>query len=75
VGSAVFGAALAESDAAGEVLFGPGLENSFAAEVHLVVRSHGQPDLVRLYEQLNTFEVDCDVCEDVQFAVHAPPAW
>ncbi|MEX2535330.1 MAG: hypothetical protein WD273_06970 [Trueperaceae bacterium] len=52
--------------------------DAMAAELHLVVRSHGPTDLSRLYEQLSTFEPGpvlggtCEVCQDNHFAVHQP---
>ena len=50
-----------------------GLVDSDTAEIHLVVRSHGEkiPGLVA--EQMLTFSGGCDenVCADVQVAIHA----
>lgn len=73
-GAAAFSAAVSEGPAPGEILFGPALEDAQAAEVHLVVRTHGQPDLSKLFAQLSSFEFGtCDICEDVQFSVYNPP--
>jgi hypothetical protein len=52
-----------------------GLEDSQAAEVHVVIQSHGaaheDPEL--LHEQLTTFGGACNpACGDFQFAVHLP---
>ena len=58
-------------------IFGDGLDNPTTAEIHLVLRSHGEaiPGLVR--EQITTFNGGCDpgqpnegLCHDVQFSVH-----
>lgn len=71
-GKGHFAASLSIGGPSREVLFGPGLLDARHAEVHLVVRSHGQPipDLVQ--EQIGSFEGGCaiNVYEDVQFAVH-----
>lgn len=62
----------------GEVVYGRGLEDAYAAEVHLVVRAHGPMNPDRLWVQLNTFEPDvamggaCEACRDLQFAIHLP---
>ena len=61
-------------------VFGPGLIDAQLAEIHLVLQDHGEmnPDLFDT--QITTFHGGCDAefpnapCEDVQFAVHAPPA-
>jgi hypothetical protein len=55
---------------------GPGLLNPLGAEVHLVIRTHGQqiPGLVD--EQIHTFEGGCSInaCDDKQFSMHLPPS-
>ncbi len=72
-GKAAFSAVLEEGNAPGEVLVGSGLEDARKAEVHLVVRTHGQPSMDRLHAQLSSFELTgCDACEDVQDAVFLP---
>lgn len=71
-GNASFSATLPEGRTLGEVLAGPGLTNARKAEVHLVVRDHGDVDPDRIYEQLSTFEPTCADCADVQFAIHQP---
>jgi hypothetical protein len=71
-----FSAILPVGRALGQVIAGPGLIDALKAEVHIVVRAHGPLDANRAYEQLTTFEPhpiiggDCDLCHDVQFAVH-----
>jgi len=62
----------------------PGLIDPFAAEVHLVVRDHGEAIPGQVPAQINTFEGACTVessfrlgdgsypCLDVQFSVHLP---
>ena len=73
-----FSASLQEGDTSGDQPnpalsgCGVGLVDADAAEVHLVVRTHGEiiPELV--YEQMSTFLGGCDVnvCADQQFAIH-----
>jgi hypothetical protein len=59
--------------------FGPGLLKPFLAEVHLIIRTHGQMMPGLLHEQLNTPWGGCpegwpkDPCKDVQLAIHGPP--
>jgi hypothetical protein len=59
--------------------FGPGLLKPFLAEVHLIIRTHGQMMPGLLHEQLNTPWGGCpegwpkDPCKDVQIAIHRPP--
>ena len=54
-----------------QVIFGDGLLDSFSAEIHPVVRSHGSviPGLEE--EQITTFNGGCppNECEDVQFTI------
>jgi len=52
-----------------------GLEDAWAAEVHIVLQSHGpaheDPDMLRM--QTTSFEGACNPeCSDTQFAVHLP---
>ncbi len=59
------------------IVVGNGLEDPFGAEVHLVVRTHGEPVASAYVDQLSTFGGGCDPimalpCQDVQFAVFAP---
>ncbi len=51
-----------------EVLFGPGLVDTEEAEVHVIIRTHGQPIDGLLYEQLNTVGGGCGIndCFDQQ---------
>ncbi|MEM9325944.1 MAG: hypothetical protein AAGA85_09820 [Bacteroidota bacterium] len=87
-GSAVFVAHIREDDLSGSVAKflwdGPaiGLKDVHAAEIHMVLRTHGPviPDLA--YEMTHTFNGGCggfppeagapgpNVCMDIQFAVH-----
>lgn len=74
-----------EGDPPGQVLIDPalftdrgkaaGLTDVAGAEIHFVVRDHGQAyeDEEELEEQLTTFQADCAICVDVQFSVHPPP--
>ncbi|UCH27082.1 MAG: hypothetical protein JSV66_05415 [Trueperaceae bacterium] len=75
-GMATFSAYLQKGHAPGEVLTGSGLTDPRGAEVHMVVRSHGRASVYRnaLYQQLNSFEMTCRVCEDYQFSIHFPPS-
>ena len=72
-GAAHFGGRL-NVGAMSEVLFGPGLTDPMTAEIHLIVRSHGEkvPGLVdnQIHEVGGACEIN--VCEDVQFSVHLP---
>ena len=69
-----FGGHLQEGKVHGDVIFGQGLKDTQAAEIHLVVRAHGEiiPGVVN--EQISTFMGGCDVnvCVDQQFAVFLP---
>jgi hypothetical protein len=49
------------------------LENARTAEVHLIVRFHGEADPGRIHEQLRTGEFDDPSVVDVQFAVNPAP--
>lgn len=54
---------------------GPGVLNPLGAEVHLVVRTHGQPIAGLVDEQIHSFSGGCsiNVCVDRQFSIHMPP--
>ncbi len=69
-----FAAHLEEGNPLGQVLFGPGLLDARGAEIHLVVRSHGQPIPGLVDEQISMFNGGCKVntCTDVQFTIHQP---
>ena len=73
MGKAEFGARLKVGDTSGAV-FGPGLMDSVNAEIHVVLRTHGQAmaDPTMLHEQISTFNGGCPPsdCVDEQFAVH-----
>ncbi len=73
-GIAAFDATLDRREMTGEVLFGPGLVRPFGAEIHVVIRAHGQPVTGAVDLQLSTFGGACDInhCEDVQAAIHPP---
>ncbi len=63
---------LPEGEPNGELVFGPGLVDSSAAEIHLVIRSDG-PAMSgdNLTAQITTFAGGCDAqtCVDTHFAV------
>jgi hypothetical protein len=68
-----FAAHLSEGDTSG-ALFGPGLLDARAAEVHLIVRYHGPVIPALMPAQIDSVEGGCFVfdCVDVQAAVHLP---
>ena len=72
-GKGGFGAHLSEGDTRG-ALFGPGLLDARAAEVHLVVRYHGPVVPALMPAQINSIGGGCFIfdCVDVQAAVHQP---
>lgn len=57
---------------------GPGLQNPKGAEIHMVIRTHGEASTgAALIEQMSTFGGLCDPitdepCEDVQVAIFSP---
>lgn len=59
------------------IVVGNGLLDPIGAEVHLVVRTHGQMVEAAFAEQISTFGGGCDPimaapCQDVQFSVFPP---
>ncbi len=74
-GRAAFAGAISKGSLMG-VLFGPGLVDSAAAEIHLIIRSHGRviPDM--LAAQVSSVNGGCppNACTDLQFAMHLPGA-
>lgn len=79
-GQAMFNATLAEGDISGDQPFGlpgdgDGLVDASAAEIHVVVRTHGVAlNGDDLEAQLTMFDGGCliNTCTDLQFAVHLP---
>jgi hypothetical protein len=82
-GSATLSGHLTEGDTSGYPFDFPiqplpgaadGLVDADAAEIHLVVRSHGEKIPGQVAEQMHSFSGGCDVnvCADVQAAIHAP---
>ncbi len=71
VGPTGAGSFLSEGDTTG-ALFGPGLIDSRTAEVHLLVRTHGEVLPMFMPAQINSVGGGClvNVCDDVQAAVH-----
>lgn len=61
------------------IVFGNALVNPTSAEIHIVLRTHGQMDEELLDDQITEFNGGCSAefpnepCLDIQFAVHAPP--
>ena len=73
-GTANFSASMRKNQAPGEILMGKGLQKVKRAEIHIVLRGHGQPIPGLTAEQLGSFAGGCDVnvCIDEQAAVHLP---
>jgi hypothetical protein len=74
-GTANFAGSLREGATVDNLLGGVGsLIDAWAAEIHLVVRTHGPRNPGGIPDQIHTFEPTCSpsVCEDVQFAIHQP---
>ena len=56
-----------------EIVLGTGTLNAKSAEVHTVIRAHGQPEADQFFPSLSSFNGGCsatNVCEDQQFAIH-----
>jgi len=72
-GAASFAGRLNVGDTKG-ALFGPGLSDPYGAEIHIVVRHHGQPVPGMINEQISMFNGGCsvNVCSDQQEALHVP---
>ncbi|MCH8908426.1 MAG: hypothetical protein IH840_15170 [Candidatus Heimdallarchaeota archaeon] len=72
--NANFGAYLMPGDNDGDLIGGPGLLDPRGAEIHIIVRTHGEmiPSLVS--GQISSVDVACDVniCEDLQATAFAP---
>jgi len=67
----------AEEGFADELIAGPGLTNVHGAEVHVVVRSHGDVIADARFDQMTQFvDANCsdlggpNECRDIQFAIH-----
>jgi|GEM_PF-1513019 len=74
-GDGYFGSHLAPGDVSG-ALFGPGLLDPIAAEIHIVLRNHGQVIPELLDDQLGSFGGGCEVnsCSNEISATHLPLA-
>ena len=72
-GAGNFGAGLREGKTSG-ALFGPGLADAQGAEIHLIVRTHGEPIPGMVNKQISTVDGGCGIntCVDQQFAVFVP---
>lgn len=74
-GAASFRGQLPIRDTSRAILGGPGLTDPMGAEIHLVLRSHGQAMSGKVDEMITTINGGCSddwpnaPCEDVQFAV------
>lgn len=74
-GRLAFGASYGEGSTIGALPFPAlGLFDADAAEVHLIIRTHGRYIPGIADEQITTFDGGCDVatCEDLQFAIFRP---
>ena len=65
-----YGAGLSVGEQTIVVLFGPGLTNSFGADVHLVVHDHGPADPSLMPGEIHSFKICNTSCVDLQFAPH-----
>ena len=76
-GSALFKASLAVGDVS-EATRGTGLKDPMAAEIHLVIRTHGPAVPGKIDPMIYELEGGCggdpDPCANIQFAVFKPPA-
>lgn len=74
-GRAGYGLHLAVGDDSREDLWGdgPALTDPFGAEVHLVLRTHGQKQPGNVDDQIHTANEGCNpACTNVQYSVHQP---
>ena len=73
-GEGGFGAHLAVGNTDGELIGGPGLLYPRDAEIHLVVRYHGEVIPMMMPAQIMTYDGGCgyNSCMDVQDAAHSP---
>jgi hypothetical protein len=74
-GNAHFNAELKKGNPLGEVAMGPGLLRPQAAEVHFLIRSHGEMKVGMVAEQISTMMANCmpegdHACTNVQGGVH-----
>jgi hypothetical protein len=74
-GAAEMAAHLDRGKPPGEVRFGPGLQSSRKADIHIVLRTHGPALAGQVAEQIGSFNGGCAMaaCANVQFAVHDAP--
>lgn len=76
-GTAGYGLHLNEGDASREDLWGtgPALTDAEGAEIHLVLRTHGQKQPGNVSEQSHSAGLGCNPqCVNVQFSMHLPAA-
>jgi hypothetical protein len=74
-GNAHFSAELDKKNPLGEVSMGPGLLNPRTAEVHFLIRSHGEMKVGMVKDQVSTMMANCmpmgdHDCSNVQGSVH-----
>jgi hypothetical protein len=73
-GAANFSAFIPQGEPLGQLLRGTGLQDVEEAEVHIIIRTHGQPIEGLLEEQLTTVAGGCDInqCDDQQAIAFLP---
>lgn len=73
-GKATYSDGLRVGEEREDPLDGPGLTNPRGAEIHLVVRTHGEADPQQTNEQISTFNAGCNPeCVNLQASVHLAP--
>ncbi|MFC1748308.1 hypothetical protein ACFL2V_05825 [Pseudomonadota bacterium] len=78
-GNAHFSAELYKKNPLGEVPMGPGLLKPKTAEVHFLIRSHGEMKVGMVKEQVSTMMANCmpmgdHACSNIQGSVHKADA-
>ena len=74
-GTGNFSARLRRHAIVGEVVINNGLRDFRKAEIHIVLRTHGEPIPGLVGQQISRFNGDdcaVNVCQDVQAAIHLP---
>lgn len=79
-GTAHFEGHLPIGDTTGDVWFGHGLSNPMGADIHLIIREHGQAVPSMLQNQLYRFDggacpnpVNQEPCKNIEYAIFTPP--
>ena len=73
-GSAIFGGEILRNSQGGRIVFGAGLTNPLGAELHFVLRNHGQPLPGHIHEQMRDYLGGCtpdiSLCVNEAAAIH-----